>query len=288
MEGTTSRGTRQKIRRLAARSGSWLRLGWLSGLAALVVVAVAAGAWLLTGGELPSNREKASSSRTAEQRPPEPVRLDQLQPPPRRGSGGAERESDGTGSAEAPRVIGVGTDKFVAAQAPDAPVVSTDADSPTADIASDEEIRRNLEVMERENKRIEAALRKLGGSGIGTGKLIWPARGPINSPFGQRWGRLHAGIDIGVPSGTPVRAADAGRVVLSGPSGGYGNYMCIQHTRSLSTCYAHNSRLGARKGDRVRQGQVIARSGNTGNSTGPHLHFETRVNGKPVNPMRFL
>jgi murein DD-endopeptidase MepM/ murein hydrolase activator NlpD len=287
VEGTTSRGTKQKLRRLAARvRGSWLRLAWLPSLTALVVVAMAAGAWLLSGGEPPFIGEKASS-RTADQRSPEPVRLDQLQPPPRRGSGGAEDESDRTGSAEAPQVIGVGTDEFVA-QATDAPVVSTDADSPTADIASDEEIRRNLEIMERENRRIERALARLGGAGIGTGNLIWPARGPINSPFGQRWGRLHAGIDIGVPSGTPVRAADAGRVVLSGPSGGYGNYMCIQHTRSLSTCYAHNSRLGARKGDRVRQGQVIARSGNTGNSTGPHLHFETRVNGKPVNPMRFL
>ncbi len=288
MKGTTSRGrTRQKLRRLAARARGSARLGLLPTLAALLVVAVAAGAWLWSGGEPPFIGEKASSSRTADQRSPEPVRLDQLQPPPRRGSDGGERESDGAGSAQAPRVIGVGTDKFVA-QATDAPVVSTDADSPTADLASDEEIRRNLEIMERENKRIEAALRKLGGAGIGTGKLIWPARGPINSPFGQRWGRLHAGIDIGVPSGTPVRAADAGRVVLSGPSGGYGNYLCIQHTRTLSTCYAHNSRLGARKGDRVRQGQVIARSGNTGNSTGPHLHFETRINGKPVNPMRFL
>jgi murein DD-endopeptidase MepM/ murein hydrolase activator NlpD len=284
VEGTTARrGTKQKLRRLAARARGNARLGLVPTLAALLVVAVAAGAWLLSGGGSPFAGERASSSRTAERSQQEPIRLDELQPPPRRRSGESER----TGSAEVPRVIGVGTDQF-AAQATDAPIVATDADSPTAGIASDEEIRRNLEILERENRRIERALANLGGSGIGTGKLIWPARGPINSPFGQRWGRLHAGIDIGVPSGTPVRAADTGRVVLSGPSGGYGNYMCIQHTRTLSTCYAHNSRLGARKGDRVRQGQVIARSGNTGNSTGPHLHFETRINGKPVNPMRFL
>jgi murein DD-endopeptidase MepM/ murein hydrolase activator NlpD len=231
--------------------------------------------------------DKASSTK-AERPPPEPVRLDELPPPRRRGGDSEpERESDRTDSAETPPVIGVGTDEF-AAQASDAPIVSTDADLPTADIASDEEIRRDLKILERENRRVERALRNLGGSGIGTGKLIWPARGPVTSPFGQRWGRLHAGLDIGVPSGTPVRSADAGRVVLSGPTGGYGNYICIQHTRSLSTCYAHNSRLGARKGDRVRQGQVIARSGNTGNSTGPHLHFETRVNGKPVDPKRYL
>jgi murein DD-endopeptidase MepM/ murein hydrolase activator NlpD len=284
VEGTTARrGTKQKLRRLAARARGNARLGLVPTLAALLVVAVAAGAWLLSGGGSPFAGERASSSRTAERSQQEPIRLDELQPPPRRRSGESER----TGSAEVPRVIGVGTDQF-AAQATDAPIVATDADSPTAGIASDEEIRRNLEILERENRRIERALANLGGSGIGTGKLIWPARGPITSPFGQRWGRLHAGIDIGVPSGTPVRAADTGRVVLSGPSGGYGNYMCIQHTRTLSTCYAHNSRLGARKGDRVRQGQVIARSGNTGNSTGPHLHFETRINGKPVNPMRFL
>ena len=287
MEGTTSRETRQKLRRLANRvRGHGAALGLVSGVAALVV-AVAAAAWLLSGGEPPFAGERASSTRSAERPSPEPIRLDQL-PSPRRGRSGG---SDRNGSAEVPRVIGVGTDEFVAteqATASDAPIVATDADSPTAGIASDEEIRRNLEILERENRRIERLLARLGGSGIGTGKLIWPVRGPLTSPFGQRWGRLHAGIDIGVPSGTPVRAADAGRVVLSGPSGGYGNYMCIQHTRSLSTCYAHNSRLGARKGDRVRQGQVIARSGNTGNSTGPHLHFETRVNGKAVNPMRFL
>jgi len=255
----------------------------LSSIAALVVVTVAVGAWLLSGGEPPFSGEKASSSQTDEPPASEPVRLDQLQPPPRRRS----REPDRTASGEAPPVIGVGTDEF-AAQATDAPVVSTDADSPTADIASDDEIRRDLEILERENRRVERALRNLGGSGIGTGNLIMPVRGPLTSPFGQRGGRLHAGIDIGVPIGTPVRAADAGRVVLSGPTGGYGNYICIQHTRSLSTCYAHNSRLGARKGDRVRQGQVIARSGNTGNSTGPHVHFETRVNGKAVNPRRYL
>ncbi len=293
MEGTTSpEGTKEKLRRLAAGAqGSRLRL-LLSGLAPLVLLAAAGGAWLWSTSEPPFVAEKASSPRTPERRPaPEPVRLDDVKRLPRRRA--SERDSGRTGSGEVPQVIGVGTDEFAAqaqaqAQATDSPIVSTDGDSPNAGIASDEEVRRNLEILERENRRVERALRNLGGSGIGTGRLIWPVRGPINSPFGQRWGRLHAGIDIGVPTGTPVRAADAGRVVLSGPTGGYGNYMCIQHTRSLSTCYAHNSRLGARKGDRVRQGQVIARAGSTGNSTGPHLHFETRVNGTPVNPRRYL
>lgn len=291
MEGNTSRGvTKDKLRRLAGRArGRRLRV-LLSSLAPLVLLVAAGGAWLRSTSEPPFVGEKASSARTVERPPPEPVRLDELAPPPRRSSSEPERESDRTDSAEAPPVIGVGTDEFAAeaTEAADAPIVSTDAESPTTDIASDDEVRHDLEILERENRRVERALRDLGGSGIGTGKLIWPVRGPLNSPFGPRGGRLHAGIDIGVPIGRPVRAADAGRVVLSGPSGGYGNYICIQHTGSLSTCYAHNSRLGGRKGDRVRQGQVIARSGNTGNSTGPHLHFETRVNGKPVNPMRYL
>jgi len=294
MEGTTSGGgTKVKPRGPAAGArASRFRLGLFSSLAALIVVAAAAGAWLWPAEEPPLAGERASSARTAERPQPEPVRLDALPPPPRSRKR-SEGKSDRT--AEAPRVIGVGTGQFAteATEGPDAPtgadaIVSTDADSPTADIASDKEIRRNLAILERENRRVERALRNLGGSGIGTGKLILPARGPVTSPFGPRWGRLHAGIDIGVPTGTPVRAADAGRVVLSGPTGGYGNYICIQHTRTLSTCYAHNSRLGARKGDRVRQGQVIARAGSTGNSTGPHLHFETRVNGKPVNPRRYL
>jgi murein DD-endopeptidase MepM/ murein hydrolase activator NlpD len=104
----------------------------------------------------------------------------------------------------------------------------------------------------------------------------------------MRWGRLHAGIDIGVPTGTAVHAADSGRVVISGWVGGYGNYVCIKHTRTLTTCYGHNSRLGVRVGDTVRQGAVISKSGCTGHCYGPHVHFETRVNGRPVDPMRFL
>jgi murein DD-endopeptidase MepM/ murein hydrolase activator NlpD len=104
----------------------------------------------------------------------------------------------------------------------------------------------------------------------------------------MRWGRLHAGIDIAVPSGTPIRAADSGRVVLMGWVGGYGNYTCVQHTSSLSTCYAHQSSFGTSQGASVRQGQVIGSVGCTGHCFGDHLHFETRVNGSPVNPMGYL
>jgi murein DD-endopeptidase MepM/ murein hydrolase activator NlpD len=124
----------------------------------------------------------------------------------------------------------------------------------------------------------------------GTGRLIWPLPGytTISSPFGMRWGRLHAGIDIPAPIGTRIVAADKGTVVLAGPTGGYGNYTCVQHTRSLSTCYGHQSRILVSPGDDVRAGQVIGLSGNTGNSTGPHLHFETRNGGSPFDPMTFF
>jgi len=127
----------------------------------------------------------------------------------------------------------------------------------------------------------------------GKGGLIWPVNGPITSPFceSRAWESCHPGIDIGVPSGTPIRAAANGKVVLMQPesaSGGYGNFTCIQHTSSLSTCYAHQSRFGTSVGASVSQGQVIGYSGCTGRCFGPHLHFETRINGSVVNPMNYL
>jgi murein DD-endopeptidase MepM/ murein hydrolase activator NlpD len=141
------------------------------------------------------------------------------------------------------------------------------------------------------DKEVRAALRKMyGGAAIarGGGDLIRPIGGAFTSPFGMRWGRLHAGIDLAAPVGTPIRAAAAGRVILMAPNGGYGNYTCIDHGRSISTCYAHQSRFGTRRGASVMQGQVIGYVGNTGNSTGPHLHFEVRISGKPVDPMDYL
>jgi murein DD-endopeptidase MepM/ murein hydrolase activator NlpD len=104
----------------------------------------------------------------------------------------------------------------------------------------------------------------------------------------MRWGRLHAGVDIAVPAGTPIRAADSGRVVLLGWTGGYGNYTCISHGGSLSTCYAHQSRYATSMGASVGKGQVIGYVGCTGHCFGDHVHFETRVNGSPVDPMGYL
>jgi murein DD-endopeptidase MepM/ murein hydrolase activator NlpD len=115
-----------------------------------------------------------------------------------------------------------------------------------------------------------------------------PVRGTVTSPYGPRGGRNHDGMDIAAPTGTPVRAAACGTVSLAGQQSGYGNIVCVTHTSQFSTCYAHLSRFGVSSGARVQQGQVIGYVGCTGSCTGPHLHFETRVNGQAQNPTTYL
>ncbi|MBA2522561.1 MAG: peptidoglycan DD-metalloendopeptidase family protein [Solirubrobacterales bacterium] len=122
------------------------------------------------------------------------------------------------------------------------------------------------------------------------GGFIWPVNGTLTSPFGIRWGSLHAGIDIAAPGGTPIRAAKAGSIVFAqteAESGGYGNYTCIDHGGGVSTCYAHQSSFAITSGP-VAQGDVIGYVGNTGHSFGDHLHFEVRINGTPVDPLGYL
>jgi murein DD-endopeptidase MepM/ murein hydrolase activator NlpD len=122
----------------------------------------------------------------------------------------------------------------------------------------------------------------------GSGVLGWPVSGPVTSGFGLRWGRMHEGIDIAVAEGTPVRAAGAGTVIYAGWMGGYGNLVVVDHGNGLSTAYAHNSSLGVGVGQSVTAGLVVSYSGKTGNSTGPHVHFEVRVNGSAVDPLGYL
>jgi peptidoglycan DL-endopeptidase CwlO len=131
-----------------------------------------------------------------------------------------------------------------------------------------------------------------GGNGSG---LIWPVSGPVVSGFGSRTingsYEYHPGIDIAVPSGTPIRAAAAGTVIFTEPessSGGYGNYTCIDHGGGLSTCYAHQSSFAVSAGQQVSQGQVIGYSDCTGYCFGPHLHFEVRIDGEVTDPMAYL
>ena len=158
------------------------------------------------------------------------------------------------------------------------------------------DLEGDLRALEAEQAKVLAALRATSTSGPspagpiqqGSGGLIWPVSGPLVSPFGMRWGRLHAGVDIAVPTGTPIRAAQSGRVVLLGWTGGYGNYTCIQHSGGLSTCYAHQSRYATSNGASVSKGSVIGYVGCTGHCFGDHLHFETRINGSPVNPAGYL
>lgn len=140
-------------------------------------------------------------------------------------------------------------------------------------------------------KRIQSGEKNIGGS---TGTMTWPAEGEITSPFGWRvhpiFGtqRLHTGIDIGADYGDSVRAADGGVVIHADWMGGYGNAVIIDHGNGISTLYAHNSQLLVDEGQSVAKGQTVARCGSTGYSTGPHVHFEVRQNGSPVNPLNYL
>lgn len=123
---------------------------------------------------------------------------------------------------------------------------------------------------------------------------IRPTPGPVTSEFGMRVNpvtgvyRLHAGIDLGDGSGTPIAAANCGVVTYASWVSGYGNYTCISHGSGVETCCAHQNSISARVGASVKRGQVIGTVGSTGNSTGPHLHFEYRINGSPVDPRRYV
>lgn len=118
--------------------------------------------------------------------------------------------------------------------------------------------------------------------------FIWPVNAPITSPFGWRWGRMHEGVDLGAAYGTPIAAAAAGVVIYAGWEGGYGNLVVIDHGGGLATAYGHQSRIAVSVGQSVGQGQTIGYVGSTGHSTGPHLHFEVRVNGQAVDPLGYL
>jgi len=125
-------------------------------------------------------------------------------------------------------------------------------------------------------------------STVSSAGLIWPVDGPITSPFGWRWGRMHQGIDIGVPYGTPIHAAAAGTVIYCGWEEGYGNLVVLDNGGNLATAYAHQSAIAVTCGQSVQQGEVIGYVGCTGHCTGPHLHFEVRVDGNPVDPLGYL
>ncbi len=152
-------------------------------------------------------------------------------------------------------------------------------------------IDKEYEVKESEIKRILESYKYGNAPG---GKLMWPASGRLVSNFGMRrhpilgYVRMHAGIDIAAPSGTLVKAADGGEIIQAGYDGGYGNSIMVYHGGGFATWYAHLSRILVSVGQVVERGQVIGLVGATGLATGPHLHFEVRINGGPQNPLGFL
>jgi murein DD-endopeptidase MepM/ murein hydrolase activator NlpD len=152
--------------------------------------------------------------------------------------------------------------------------------------------QEDLEDLRAESAALAAQIRNSTGGSTGSGTpsasgFIWPVNGVVTSGFGWRWGRMHEGIDIAAPSGTSIRAAAAGTVIFAGWMGGYGNLVIIDHGNGLATAYGHQSAIYVGAGS-VAQGTVIGAVGSTGNSTGPHLHFEVRVNGAAVDPLGYL
>jgi murein DD-endopeptidase MepM/ murein hydrolase activator NlpD len=150
---------------------------------------------------------------------------------------------------------------------------------------------REVAGLEAASNALSAQLQATGSSSYdstpSSSGLVWPVSGPVVSGFGMRWGRLHAGIDIGAGYGTPIHAAASGTVISAGWMGGYGNLVVIDHGGGLATAYAHQSSMAVGGGS-VSQGQVIGYVGCTGHCFGPHLHFEVRVNGSPVDPLGYL
>jgi murein DD-endopeptidase MepM/ murein hydrolase activator NlpD len=145
--------------------------------------------------------------------------------------------------------------------------------------------------LQASSRQVTAQLQAAGSSSYdstpSSSGLIWPVNGPVVSGFGMRWGRMHEGIDIAVPYGTPIHAAASGTVIFSGWMSGYGNFVIIDHGGGMATAYGHQSSIAV-GGGTVSQGQVIGYVGCTGHCFGPHLHFEVRINGSPVDPLGYL
>ncbi len=167
------------------------------------------------------------------------------------------------------------------------------------------DLYEQIDILEKESNEIKQRLISVGSRGVSQvnpsqlpnlGSLSWPLEvaGRITSPYGYRQHPIlnrqmfHSGVDIAAPTGTSVLAADGGVIVFAGNQGSYGNVVLLDHENGLATVYAHNSYINVSIGDRVVRGQKIAEVGSTGRSTGPHLHFEVRINGETTDPMNYL
>jgi len=164
----------------------------------------------------------------------------------------------------------------------------------TAEAALSDKISQfqsEVRALEQDQARILELIRSrqsYGNGRVSHRGFIWPVHGPITSPYGPRWGGFHTGIDIGCSTGTTIVAAKAGKVIAAEWGGGYGNMVIIDHGNGVSTLYAHNSQLYVSDNQSVARGQRISACGETGHATGPHLHFEVRINGEHTNPRPFL
>ena len=164
------------------------------------------------------------------------------------------------------------------------------------------EVEKLKDELEKEENALELEIEKISSQSvvsedsqvISSGSWPVPGYSRISSPYGYRihpifnTKKMHTGIDIPAPTGTPAVSIDQGKVIFSGTKGGYGKTIMIQHDDGKVTLYAHNSELIVSVGQRVQKGQVVSKIGSTGNSTGPHLHFEVRINGKHVNPVPYI
>jgi murein DD-endopeptidase MepM/ murein hydrolase activator NlpD len=158
-----------------------------------------------------------------------------------------------------------------------------------------EEYLHEVEALAAQSAELAAAIRNAQAAAASTGTgapsasgFIWPVNGPVVSGYRWRWGRMHEGIDISAPTGTSILAAAAGTVIHAGWLGGYGYLVVVDHRNGLATAYAHSSAILVAVGQSVAQGEALALVGSTGNSSGPHLHFEVRVNGVAVDPLLYL
>jgi murein DD-endopeptidase MepM/ murein hydrolase activator NlpD len=158
-----------------------------------------------------------------------------------------------------------------------------------------EEYLEEVEALAAQSASLAASIRQAqqAAGSVGSGApsasgFIWPVNGAVVSGFGWRWGRMHEGVDIAASTGVPIWAAAAGTVIYAGWLGGYGNLVVIDHANGLATAYAHASGILVGVGQQVAQGETVSLVGSTGNSSGPHLHFEVRVNGAAVDPLLYL
>ena len=182
--------------------------------------------------------------------------------------------------------LAAGRDTLLAARRLKQSALSSARDSRAEQLAE-------VEALAAQSAALAAAIRDAQAGSTGSGApsaagFIWPVNGPVVSGFGMRWGRMHEGIDIAAALGTPIHAAASGTVIHAGWLGGYGNLVVVDHGDGLATAYAHASAILVAVGQQVSQGDTLSLVGSTGNSTGPHLHLEVRVNGSAVDPLLYL